>query len=1365
MSRSAPPMQAQPADVVFESRRGGTQRVAVYPIEFGASSATLVQQLEKHSGIDFKHQQACQQHYYTGEVVRADSSHNCGSSSNLFIPHGTGTLVYLLYAKGAANSSAKSSKVSVGLPPSLVSSEYGDLDDLRGDTVLITFTIYKGTFSYGRRQGQGRLTVYPRYTLDCAWDDDAPILDRTPCVLRFLAKFSTAPDNSTADRNMLRRTSAASRGDADPSVTNQYVGMTSLISSGVTPHRGSFAGLAWAEQVRFVPDGVGEMLYPNGIRHCGCWQCGQRHGFGVEYDPGSSTVYMGGFVYDHREGAGTLHYCSTGMLLCGNWKEGKLADTANAVLPTWPFTLQGALWKSYENWTFGHGTLVHSCGSLSGVWEPLFVAFDEMLSSVAGMQQDASTGAATTASEEAAHDVHDYSEANSFLPLLSFMMQREEFMAVLVPFQRCFYFLYKPCDGKGWRRDGESISSEMKEEKMEQQVSPLHQSSHVRLSSPRTGGIAISRAPLLATCDDGPLPRQSPLGSYHNRLLSPRRKQQQQQQQQQHSEVESKESLSPFLAQLRALGRDSRRGGASPLERNCSCPSWCNEVGVGGNCGGDRSLGDDIGCFHTERVAEGLATRMPLTNMFERAMHDLASFVSSVRLRLLSYVAAHPAACDVSVSKNVLAVCWDSVYSLVAPVVYELAAAAEAEAAAATTLALQRCVALRRGDFVPAVASAECYSTEKAEKQQQLSGEEEEEEEVKMRCARLFASPAIHFRRVEEQTTHGRLLRFGPHVGSRNDIPAVYASPADMFGAVAAMWRHARRHSPRSSLMQERWMSNAIVSAFANAAGCGPCDGLSPVAVLRVLRFLACDVSPHYPFPSGKSDECTETGSSSRDARSMGEHSSRSGATHYSRHNNNSNNKKDDTCAGDAKDGVADVEGVSGTFTTSFSTSRGVVEVLSVLTAASDGLERLRHVYPTIRFSVLHSHADKGASNGDGDDCNKMGVVYPLDELAVRTRFVLFAAVQFVQQHCRSKQDEQGENDGNMNNGEAAVTEPTENDSAMTTAQCIQWVLRLPLRDMQQALREHVEERRSDVLPVQDENRGVVAADQQQQQQHLSAPSSEVLSWVLECIGDVLESSHYPATPKKCVAPRAASRQQQQQQDASLLGSSVNEQNADAVSPMAAPLKPYLGDPVSVATADPATNSGEGTRYLSYQWTHFLPIVISASNRRAIIPSAETCDGNTNSFTSSEAAGAAAKQGAPELLTENESLQFSLLQRHLADLGILVDMHMRFCYDNEEDGMIPTPLRGTMGTTPSQEAGAAFGMGLSAPAIPTEAARCVGKEATLSFQVDLAFCGTRAWELLADVWISVLLASRVGSAAAQHTRRKCVRTDVLESVN
>ena len=353
------------------------------------------------------------------------------------------------------------------------------------------------------------------FSIRCKWSKNMPDLLAHPCVIH-------------------------SSGD-------QYVGMVSIISN--ITSKGGYNGLAWARSARFVPDSTGEMLYSDRRRYCGEWQCGQRHGFGVEYDHSSNSTFIGGFQYDSRDGSGTLFNETLLTVFSGVWREGIMSGTAGLNINRKANTIQGHNWN-VDCYEFDSATILRS-RVVNGVWEPLFVSFDNTL--------------ALSATE-----LLTQAEDLDVMQLLSAMMSKPDFNTVLSTFQRCFFFLYGAC-----------------------------------------GGADLEQRPDLV------------------------------------------ESL-----------------------------SWCHHTGLIQHC------------FHGS-----VRERSVSQETFSRAVADISSFVFSVRLRLLSFVAAHPKACDVNVSREVLRVCWDRVFALVAPLLTFLSLSLQRRERAALHIASKRCHHLNLSDF------------------------------------------------------------------------------------------------------------------------------------------------------------------------------------------------------------------------------------------------------------------------------------------------------------------------------------------------------------------------------------------------------------------------------------------------------------------------------------------------------------------------------------------------------------------------------------------------------------------------------------------------------------------------------------------
>nr|CCC46440.1 conserved hypothetical protein, fragment [Trypanosoma vivax Y486] len=737
---------------------------------------------------------------------------------NAFTPHGQGTLICVVFIKSNMGSSEKSRTV-VSLPYELLVREFGEVHALQ-DVVLLSICVYNGAFSRGRREGVGRLTVHPQYrTVHCLWAEDQPVLDKSPCLLQYFSDpsaFARGEDylnsanphvpqvNGTDESPTTNEAdSTASLGPLPQrpetgnthkgGVYQQYLGMLTLsyYTTNNKSDRPSFVGLFWASFVRFVPHGMGELCDMRGVRYCGLWKKGEKYGFGVEYEPNSassftgfgsgSTIYIGGFKYNQREGLGMMQYCKTGVTICGAWKSGKALNLADVTLPSRPFSLHRAQWNSFDECAFRHASLVRCETSLSGVWEPLFAAVDDAVASKeeSFLHND---GNGSEKNGDNNVDANNWSDDPSSLVLLiSSIMERAEFKNVLMTFQRCFYFLYKRC-----------VSGE-------QRPDP-------RLENKRN--------------IDGDLCRGD-RGGVIDHILS-----------------------LPIISKLTQMSHD-RCGASSPETRKRNCiwcsPSWCEEVGLSKGGGNPR-------CFHTPNNTEGLASRMSPTAMFHSAMCDTASFVSSVRLRLFAYVAAHPAAGSLAGSRRVLTVCWDTVYSLVAPVLHDLALSMECEAGISTAIALRRCAHLALNDFVPSVTEAMATAD--------VSGNDEQG--ALKRLSSVFASPPVHWRRKVQTTNNGSLLDFSSCAGDTSGVrtseecceegDVVYAPPSALLSAFATLHKLAVRTFVDDPLLRERWLIYGIVTMFETYAGEDVSDIVSIISdILESLKRL------RYVYPTIRS--------------------------------------------------------------------------------------------------------------------------------------------------------------------------------------------------------------------------------------------------------------------------------------------------------------------------------------------------------------------------------------------------------------------------------------------------------------------------------------------------------------------------------
>ncbi|PWU95450.1 MORN repeat-containing protein [Trypanosoma cruzi] len=297
---------------------------------------------------------------------------------------------------------------------------------------------------------------------------------------------------------------------------------------------------------------------------------------------------------------------------------------------------------------------------------------------------------------------------------------------------------------------------------------------------------------------------------------------------------------------------------------------------------------------------------------------------------------------------------------------------------------------------------------------------------------------------------------------------------------------------------------------------------------------------------------------------------------------------------------------------------------------------------------------------------------------------------------------------------------------------------------MQPALSQQADELSYETIHLHED--GLMHSVEQRRQQEMSSIanfSSEVLLWIVECIGRVLESPNFPSAVTNSMAPRRTSMQpretQQLRQPDPLPFNLGNKERCDfpAEFTVATPKESSWGGAVS----DQDEGNVVGSQYLRYQWKHFIPNNMTFQNCSASLPL-----GDTNESHADTDASAAATTS--ELLTEAENLQILLLQSFLAEVGLWITLDMHSCYDNEED--VSSASLAPYAISPREE---------------KTVRRCVGKEAILSLQVGLSFLGSRAWEVLADAWLAACLRLRANASAFPHARRKCNPIDALKCVH
>ncbi|CUG90810.1 Hypothetical protein, putative [Bodo saltans] len=404
--------------------------------------------------------------------------------------------------------------------------------------------------SMAKRHGTGTVINERGSQLTCRWESDVPEVEKEICRL------------------------ITEEGD-------EYVGMVSIISDGSLTNRGAFSGLEWVRSVRFVPDATGEMwIKSERKRYCGEWQCGQRHGFGVETDVSNLYCFSGGYQYDSREGSGTLFQSAQRTVLSGLWKDGTLHGSAALHLPNQAALIQSHSWTNIErSYEFDGATILRS-RVVDGIWEPLFVTFDSTLAlSVA--EVSSSTGGFSRPSSPQQPPVQS-PRMTMVLGRLEGILEKDDFRALLSTFQRCFYFIYGSC----------------------------------------------------------------------HRFLD-------------NYEFCKKQNHQQYSA-------------TRPATPPKFPESWCCMVGL-----------EAIACMH--RTAR---ERTYTPAHLKQAVEYVASFVFSIRLRLLSYLAALPTACDLDVGRSIASMCWDVAFSAVEPLLLFIAESLCKETHAAFRVAAQRCRSL-----------------------------------------------------------------------------------------------------------------------------------------------------------------------------------------------------------------------------------------------------------------------------------------------------------------------------------------------------------------------------------------------------------------------------------------------------------------------------------------------------------------------------------------------------------------------------------------------------------------------------------------------------------------------------------------------
>jgi hypothetical protein len=477
--------------------------------------------------------------WYSGDMIQL-------SGASGFVPDGEGILSFWIEGAAAATPPSSTSASPYASPNKAVqsssSSPRGDSTSTDDDKFLVR---YRGTFVDGKRHGTGTIINERGSQLTCRWDEDVPEVGKDICYL------------ITED------------GD-------EYVGMVSIISDGSLTSRGAFSGLEWVRSARFVPDATGEMwIRSERKRYCGEWQCGQRHGFGVETDVSNLYCFSGGYQYDSREGSGTLFQSAQRTVLFGLWKDGSLHGSAALHLPNQAALIQSHSWTNIErSYEFDGATILRS-RVVDGIWEPLFVTFDSTLAlSVAEVSSGSSASRLSSQ-----HPPTQSPRMTMVLDRLEGILEKDDFLALLSTFQRCFYFIY---------------------------------------------------------------------GSCHR-----------------------------FLDNYEFCRKQQKR--SAPRQSSVFPESWCCLAGL-----------EAKACMH--RTAR---ERTYTPAHLKQAVEYVASFVFSIRLRLLSYLAALPTACDLDVGRSIASMCWDVAFSAVEPLLLFIAESLCKETHAAFRVAAQRCQTLQ----------------------------------------------------------------------------------------------------------------------------------------------------------------------------------------------------------------------------------------------------------------------------------------------------------------------------------------------------------------------------------------------------------------------------------------------------------------------------------------------------------------------------------------------------------------------------------------------------------------------------------------------------------------------------------------------
>ena len=112
-----------------------------------------------------------------------------------------------------------------------------------------------------------------------------------------------------------------------------------------------YKGLQWALSTQFLPHTLGErhdvLNQHGGVKYCGQWVMGERHGFGMERQISTGgLIYAGPYENGARNGVGLLFHHLSKTCLDATWSKGRVMDCPGALhVQGFPISVLGR-WSS-----------------------------------------------------------------------------------------------------------------------------------------------------------------------------------------------------------------------------------------------------------------------------------------------------------------------------------------------------------------------------------------------------------------------------------------------------------------------------------------------------------------------------------------------------------------------------------------------------------------------------------------------------------------------------------------------------------------------------------------------------------------------------------------------------------------------------------------------------------------------------------------------------------------------------------------------------------------------------------------------------------------------------------------------------------